>query len=125
MLQQINPHVRTKFINPIHKNHIKYPIQLRFKCDFFFSLKINKTRKPLLFLSELCLRVQEHPEEPGRGVGAARSLAQNIGVGMWGHMESIGTVRMPEVLWGHKGPWLWDLERVERTRGSHGDVSGL
>lgn len=43
MLQQINPHVRTKFINSIHKNYIKYPIELRFKCDFFFSLE-NKQK---------------------------------------------------------------------------------
>lgn len=35
-LWQRNPHVRTKFIHSIHKNHMKYPTELQFKCDYYY-----------------------------------------------------------------------------------------
>lgn len=56
MLQQRNPHVRTKFINPIHENHTKHPLKLQFKCDYFFfpPLKINRTQKTQLTSCAFC-----------------------------------------------------------------------
>lgn len=56
ILQQRNPHVRTKFINPIHENHTKHPLKLQFKCDYFFfpPLKINRTQKTQLTSCAFC-----------------------------------------------------------------------
>lgn len=102
MLQQINPHVRTKFINSIHKNHVKYPIELQFKCDFFFPLKINRNHKTLLFLSELCLRMQENAGELGRVIRGALSPAQNmITAGAMHCFPAWGQVSVS--IWGHTG----------------------
>lgn len=118
MLPQMNPRVRTEFIRSIHDNHLKYPTELRFKCDFFFfSLKINKKRKTLgFFPSELCSR----PREPGRGIRAATSPAPNVtaagarcSVPAWGQLKG--------GVWGQGGleGMLWgDL------RGGHGDTWG-